>query len=78
MISGKYVGPIRHKNINLLEIGLGCGMPFGVGKSLSLWKDYIPNVKLTYIEYDGECAEKFRNKVNNLYIGGQSDFNFFY
>ena len=30
----KYLGPLRHDKLQLLEIGLGCNMNYGPGKSL--------------------------------------------
>ena len=51
-------------------------MPYGPGKSLLLWKEFIPHAIINFMEYNRECAEKFRDKVNNLYIGDQSDFDF--
>ena len=73
---GKYIGPIRDKKINFLEIGLGCAEPLGPGESLLLWKEYIPSGTITYIEFDRDCAEKFKDQVDNLYIGDQSDLEF--
>jgi len=72
---GKYLGPYRNKKVNFLEIGLGCGMRYGAGKSLLTWKEYIPNIELTYIENEAECAEKFRDQLKNLIVGSQSDFD---
>lgn len=68
-------GPLRNKEINFFEIGLGCNMGYGPGKSMLTWKEYMPKVQISYLEYDRACAEPFKDKVKNLYIGDQSDFN---
>jgi len=70
---GTYLPRFRNKHVNFLEIGLGCGMGFGVGKSIELWKSYFPNLTLHMMEYNAQCAEEFRSKVDKLYIGDQSD-----
>ena len=72
---GIHLGPIRQLPINMLEIGLGCTMPRGPGKSIILWNEYFPNASLSILEFDKNCAERFRSKVKNLYTGDQSDFN---
>ena len=72
---GINLGPIREETINLLEIGLGCGMPYGPGKSITLWREFFPNATISILEFDKNCAEPFRSQVKNLYTGDQSDFN---
>ena len=71
---GKILGPMKYENVSLLEIGLGCTMPYGPGRSIPVWREFLPKVKLSILEYDGDCAEKFRSKVEQLFIGDQSDF----
>jgi hypothetical protein len=69
----------RSKKIRFLEIGLGCGMTYGPGKSFALWDRYFSHVgtKIFFIEYDAECAEKWKgiNKRVEIFIGDQSDVN---
>jgi len=72
---GTHVGPFRDRKINFLEIGLGCGMGYGPGKSLMLWKKFLPQANLYEMEYDVSCAEKFRSQVKQLFTGDQSDLN---
>jgi len=72
-IYGTYLPRFRNKHVNFLEIGLGCGMPYGTGKSVELWKTYFPKITLHIMEYDAGCAEEFRSKVNKMYIGDQSN-----
>jgi hypothetical protein len=55
----KYLEPIRDKPLKMLEIGLGCNMGYGPGKSYYTWLEFLPNVDLYYIEYDKECVEKW-------------------
>lgn len=73
-IYGSYLGPLRHKRIDLLEIGLGCTMTYGPGRSLSTWREFLPLARITILEYDRHCAEKFRSEVEQLFIGDQADF----
>lgn len=70
----KYLLPLRHLNISLLEIGLGCGMPWGAGHSLSLWRELLPRATYYSIEFDAKCAEEFRSELGNrLFVGDQGD-----
>jgi hypothetical protein len=65
--------------IKLLEIGLGCGMPYGEGHSVLVWRQYfetVPDLQLWFAEYNGECATKWLEKHPNttkLLIGDQAD-----
>lgn len=73
----KYLLPLRHREIKLLEIGLGCGMPWGAGRSVSLWKELLPKAVYHSIEYDGACAETFRGELGDrLFVGDQGDAAF--
>jgi hypothetical protein len=45
----KYLEPIRDKPLKMLEIGLGCNMAYGPGKSYYTWLEFLPNVDLYYI-----------------------------
>lgn len=75
---GMYLGPVRHRPLNFLEIGLGCTMKYGPGKSLLAWRQYLthPDTNISFVEFNRKCAEKFRKSVHNLFIGDQSDFRF--
>ena len=70
---GTHLGQFRDKKINFLEIGLGCG--HGPGKSLSLWKEFMPKSHQYVMEFDVECAEPFRKQVKQLFTGDQGDLN---
>ena len=59
--------------LNFLEIGLGCGMPYGPGKSILVWQDYLPNALISILEYDEVCARPFETLVSKLYIADQRD-----
>lgn len=71
---GKFIGPKRYEKLELLEIGLGCGMFYGPGKSLLSWSEFLPNSKISILEYNRDCALKFKNITKNLFMGSQSDF----
>lgn len=73
----KYLLPLRHREIKILEIGLGCGMPWGAGHSVSLWAELLPRATYYSIEFDRECAETFRGALGErLFIGDQGDADF--
>ena len=71
---GANIGQYRNMEINFLEIGLGCGGG-EAGKSLSLWKEFMPKANIHIMEYDAECAEPFRKQVKQLFTGDQSNLN---
>jgi hypothetical protein len=75
-IYGLYLSMMRYKKIHMLEIGLGCDMSYGPGKSIRVWKEYFRDVTLDIADMNGQCAEKFRKDVNQLFVGDQSDFGF--
>lgn len=49
-------------------------MEYGPGESIRIWREYLPNAYLSILEFDGECARKFRNQVDQVYVGDQSSF----
>jgi hypothetical protein len=65
----RWLRPIRCKRLRVLEIGLGCGMPYrGInggyaatteGHSVPLWLAFLPHANLTVMEYDAKCAAAF-------------------
>jgi hypothetical protein len=77
-VYSKYLPPVRCQPLRILEIGLGCGMPYGVGASYDLWLEYFPNAEIFFIEFDEECAKPFMNKNPRvkMFIGDQADRNF--
>ncbi|KAB5514882.1 hypothetical protein GE09DRAFT_588054 [Coniochaeta sp. 2T2.1] len=74
----KYLEPLRDKKVKMLEIGLGCDMSYGPGKSYYTWLEFFPNVDLYYIEYDAACAEKWKHKTDRatIFAGDQADRTF--
>lgn len=64
----KYLEPIRDKPLKMLEIGLGCDMTYGPGKSYYTWLEFLPNVDMYYIEYNKECVEKWSQVISQLPI----------
>lgn len=71
----KYFEPNRLRPLKFLEIGLGCDMLYGPGKSYAMWLEYFPNVDLHFIEYDAECVEKWKMHAPEatIYSGDQAD-----
>ena len=74
-VYGQLLGPFRLENLNFLKIGLGCGMRYGPGKSIAVWKEFMPNAKISILEFDEKCARSFENEVDHLFIGDQSDLS---
>ncbi|KAL3423527.1 hard-surface induced protein [Phlyctema vagabunda] len=72
------LSPMRDQRIKFLEIGLGCSMGYGPGKSYYTWLEYFPNVDLYYIEYNAKCAAEWANKTTGatIYTGDQADPTF--
>jgi hypothetical protein len=68
-----YLGGRRLEKLRLLEIGLGCDMNYPPGASLTLWREYLPNAAIDFLEFNRPCAEKFEKRVENLFIGDQTD-----
>jgi hypothetical protein len=62
-----YLAPLRcRSDLRFLEIGLGCGMFTGEGRSLTLWMDYFPHAAvIVEVEYNGECMGKFAQRWQN-------------
>ena len=76
----KYLQPLRHRPIRLLEIGLGCDMAYGPGHSLALWTQFFShkNSSISFVEFDRVCAEKYRSKIEakgrgKVYVGDQAE-----
>ncbi|PTB65919.1 hypothetical protein BBK36DRAFT_1120596 [Trichoderma citrinoviride] len=71
----KYLSGSRDEEVKVLEIGLGCNMDYGPGASYYTWLEYLPFVDLYFIEYDGQCAQKYQDKTANahVFIGDQAD-----
>ncbi|OAA65523.1 hypothetical protein SPI_02310 [Niveomyces insectorum RCEF 264] len=74
----KYLEPLRDQKIKMLEIGLGCNMNYGPGKSYYTWLEFFPHVDLYYIEYDAACAQKWKDKTAGatIFTGDQADRTF--
>jgi len=53
-----YLQNMRYQPLRVLEIGLGCDQP-QIGLSVLLWEEYLPNARLTMIEYDAKCTHKW-------------------
>lgn len=61
--------------MDLFEIGIGCGMQYGAGKSILTWHEYVPDLRLAMLEYDAKCAEKYRLQIDKLFIGDQTNMS---
>ena len=83
---GKFLYPLlwrakeTGKPIKFLEIGLGCDMGYGPGKSAKVWQSFwSENAEIWFGEYDAKCvaAEKSAGRLTgiNVVTGDQSDGN---
>ena len=72
---GILLAHLTSEKFNFLEIGLGCH-PGYTGTSIPLWRAYLPNITYSLLENNAKCAEPYRAKVDNLFLGDQSDFQF--
>ena len=62
--------------IKFLEIGLGCAMAYGPGKSVYVWRKLFgESAEIWEAEYDAECAQKLNGtgalKGINILVGNQ-------
>lgn len=74
----RYLSPFLKKGeIKLLEVGLGCGMQYGPGESLKIWRDYFKDIKLDlhFLEYNKECMDKWKGEFPDItfHTGDQAD-----
>jgi len=74
----RYLKFLREKtDLRVLEIGLGCNMPYGAGHSIPVWREYFPKLEALFVvEFARDCALKFMDKVDEMFIGDQSDIPF--
>ena len=68
----RYIRPRRCEALAMLEIGLGCGMPYRSsggpstwaatpeGHSVPLWLAFLPRATLNIFEYKADCATRFK------------------
>ena len=68
----------NHQKLKFLEIGLGCHMTYGPGKSVYLWRKLLGDTaEIWEGEYDAGCAAKLEEtgalKGINLVIGDQGN-----
>jgi hypothetical protein len=72
------------QRVRLFEIGLGCTMSYGPGKSFILWDEFfshLSNIEMTFLEYDAACLANWmqrpeiasRPNVVFSYAGDQRD-----
>jgi len=56
-----FLSPLRHKDIKMLEIGLGCNMGYGPGASVDIWDAFFtPGSEIWEAEYNAKCVEKHK------------------
>ncbi len=69
----RFLGPFRPRAFSMLEIGLGCDMPKGVGASTFVWRRFLPCANLTVLEFNGDCARRHESLVDAMIVGDQSN-----
>ncbi|GKT44357.1 8-demethyl-8-(2-methoxy-alpha-L-rhamnosyl)-tetracenomycin-C 3'-O-methyltransferase [Colletotrichum spaethianum] len=74
----KYLAQFRDRPVRMIEIGLGCGMPYGPGASYPIWTTYFPKIELNIVEYDERCGSAWaaKNPEAVLFFGDQSSVPF--
>ncbi|UKZ73869.1 hypothetical protein TrVFT333_001523 [Trichoderma virens FT-333] len=77
---GKYLQPLRSERVKVLEIGLGCDVPYGPGASYWTWKEYFEDVDLYFIDNDVECTHRWAELQwrpgTTVFLGDQGDPDF--
>jgi len=63
--------------VKLLEIGLGCGMPYGPGASIPVWREYFKGrVDIHVFEFDRTCGQKWEREKGSdvtMHYGDQAN-----
>ena len=52
----------------MLEIGLGCAMEYGPGKSATVWRAYFPSSELWFADVDAVCVAQHKAKLDAMQI----------
>ncbi len=68
----KYLAPLQALAPRLLEIGLGCDSHYGPGRSVALWRAYLPCAHVSVVEVDAACAAR-ANVADVTYVLDQGD-----
>lgn len=73
----RYLSHHCNERVKLLEIGFGCGMPYGAGVSSTIWPLMFPEGQVWFAEYDKDCIDKFWNEhLPWMYVtGDQANVN---
>ena len=73
----QYLPDLRHSPVRFVEIGLGCDMTYGPGKSLDLWDRYFTHkdARIFFIEYNSVCAEKLQHSRPRVSVDGGDQGN---
>ena len=72
----RFLNPIQHKDLKMLEIGLGCDMSYGPGASALIWDAFLSkNSEIWEAEVDAECVAQYKHKLGriNAVTGDQGD-----
>lgn len=58
----------RMMSLKVLEIGLGCDMVYGPGRSATLWRHYFPSSNIWFAEFNGQCVEAHQAQLASMGI----------
>ena len=72
----QHVPPTR--SAKLLEIGFGCGMPFGEGNGIMHWRAVLPSADLWSAEIDQACVERWRRRFRGEHPQSKPPFQSLY
>ena len=71
-VYSKYLAPLRSQHVKLLEIGLGCDMKYGPGRSYKLWRAYFESLDLWMSEFNDTCAQHFLSSSSDHILIGDA------
>ena len=58
---GIFLSGLTQRKTKFLEIGLGCGVPYGVGASIPVWNKLLPLAEIWVAEFDAACAKQWKD-----------------
>jgi len=68
MLYERYLPTFRKSTGNMLEIGLGCNMNYGPGRSAALWRLYFKDIRIEYLENYQPCVLKWKQYLQSKNI----------
>ncbi|KAF9876941.1 hard-surface induced protein 5 [Colletotrichum karsti] len=78
LLYDKHLPAFRDLPVKILEIGLGCGLPYAPGASYDTWIQYFANLELNIIEQDQACGKVWatQNPKAKVFFGDPASAEF--